>query len=104
MKMPTLKQTILLVGTPAVMLVGGLTTMAASAATPPATPSLQTQPAAEPAEAIDSANAAEPASGAAEPASGASESAADAAEPALPGGGHADAGDQNADHQFEGVE
>jgi hypothetical protein len=29
---------------------------------------------------------------------------AETAEPALPGGGHADAVDQNVDHQFEGVE
>jgi hypothetical protein len=64
MKMPSLKQTILLVGTPAVILVGGLTAMAASAA----------------------------------------ESAVEASDPALPGGGHADAANQNADHQFEGIE
>jgi hypothetical protein len=74
MKMPSLKPTILLVGTPALLLVGGLTTMAASAATPMATPSAQTQPAAEPAETADA------------------------------GGGHADAAGQNVDHQFEGVE
>ncbi len=79
MKMPGLGQTILMVGTPAVILVGSLTTMAAKAATPTATPSAQAQPAAEPAEA-----------------------AVETAEPALPGGGHAEAADQNAESSIRG--
>jgi hypothetical protein len=99
-KMPSFKQTILLVGTPAVLLVGGLSAMAASASAPTATPSQQTQPAAEQGETAD---AAESATGAAESTTAADE-AAEANEPAVPGGGHADAADQNADHQFEGVE
>jgi hypothetical protein len=83
MKMPSFKQSILLVGTPAILAVGGLSAMAASAPTPKATPAQQTKPPAEPAETAD---------------------AAEATEPALPGGGHADAAGQNVDHQFEGVE
>jgi hypothetical protein len=101
MKMPSIKQTILLVGTPAVLLVGGLSAMAASAPAPTTTPSQQTQPAAEQGETAD---AAESATGAAEKADSAAETAAEANEPALPGGGHADAADQNVDHQFEGIE
>lgn len=92
-KMPSIKRTILLIGTPAILLAGGVTTMAA-AATPTTTPPAQTQPSTEP-----SGSAAE----AAEPAT-AAEAAAEANEPALPGGGHADAAGQNADHQFDGVE
>jgi hypothetical protein len=91
--MPGFKQTILLVGTPAILAVGAVSAMAASAPTPTATPTQQTQPAAEPAETAD----------AAEPADTAAETAAEANESALPGGGHADVG-ENVDHQFEGVE
>jgi hypothetical protein len=39
-----------------------------------------------------------------EPANTAAEAAAEANEPALPGGGHADAADQNVDSLFEGVQ
>ena len=70
---------------------------------PPTTtpaPTQQGQSAAEPAETAD---AAEAATGAAEPAASAAETAAEANESALPGGGHADVG-ENVDHQFEGVE
>jgi len=100
MKMPSFKQTILLAGTPAILIVGGLSAMAASAPTPTATPQQQTQPAAEQGETADAAQAA---TGAAET-TGATEAAAEANEPALPGGGHADAAGHNVDHQFEGVE
>jgi hypothetical protein len=102
-QMPSFKQTILLVGTPAVLFVGGLSAMAASSPAPTTTPAptQQTQPASEPAETAD---AAESATGAAESQTGTAESAAEANEPALPGGGHADAVGQNVDHQFEGVE
>ena len=71
---PSFKQTILLVGTPAVLFVGGLSVMAASSPAPTTTPAPLTQPSSE------------------------------ANEPALPSGGHADAAGQNVDHQFEGVE
>jgi hypothetical protein len=94
MKMPNLKRTILLIGAPAILVGTGLTTMAASAATPTATPSQQTQPSAEPSE--SAAETAESTS--------AAEAAAEANEPALPGGGHADAAGQNVDSQFEGVQ
>jgi hypothetical protein len=84
------------------MLVGaGLTTMAASAAspTPTATPSQQVEKAGTAAEAGEAADST------VEPADSAAEAAAEANEPALPGGGHADsATDQNADHQFDGIE
>jgi hypothetical protein len=87
-----LKRKLLLIGAPIVMVGAGLTTMAASAATP--TPSATPSQAAEPAGA---AEAAEPTT--------AAEAAAEASEPALPGGGHADsATDANADHQFDGIE
>ena len=87
-----LKRKLLLIGAPIVMVGAGLTTMAASAATP--TPSATPSQAAEPAGA---AEAAEPTT--------AAEAAAEANEPALPGGGHADsATDANADHQFDGIE
>jgi hypothetical protein len=87
-----LKRKLLLIGAPLVMVGAGLSTMAASAATP--TPSATPSQAAEPAGA---AEAAEPTT--------AAEAAAEANEPALPGGGHADsATDANADHQFDGVE
>jgi hypothetical protein len=99
MKMPNIKRTILLIGAPAILVAGGLTTMAVSAATPTATPSQQTKPSTEPSE-----SAAAAAESAAEPANTAAEAAAEANEPALPGGGHADAAGQNADHQFDGVE
>jgi hypothetical protein len=82
-QMPSFKQTILLVGTPAVLFVGGLSAMAASSPAPTPAPTQQTQPAAEPAETSD---------------------ASEANEPALPGGGDADAAGQNVDHQFEGDE
>ena len=94
MKMPSIKRTILLIGTPAILVAGGLTAMAASAATPTTTPPAQTQPSAEPSGAA--AETAEPTT--------AAEAAAEANEPALPGGGNADAAGQNADHQFDGVE
>jgi hypothetical protein len=89
-----LRRKLLLFGAPVVLAGAGLTTMAASAATPTpsATPSQQVEKsgtAAEAAEAPDSA----------------AEAAAEANEPALPGGGHADsATDTNADHQFDGIE
>jgi hypothetical protein len=89
-----LKRKLLLLGAPVVLVGAGLTTMAASAATPTpsATPTQQADKsgtAAETAEAPDTA----------------AEAAAEANEPALPGGGHADsATDANADHQFDGVE
>jgi len=87
MKMPSFKQTILLVGTPAILAVGVVSAMAASSPAPTTTPApkTQTQPAAEPAETGETA----------------AEAAADAS---LPGGGHADPAGQNVDHQFEGVE
>lgn len=100
MRMPSFKQSILLVGTPAILAVGGLSSIAASAPTPTATPAQQTKPAAGPAE---TTNAAEAATGAADT-TGTAETAAEANEPALPGGGHADPAGQNVDHQFEGVE
>jgi hypothetical protein len=87
-----LRRKLLLIGAPLVLVGAGLTTMAASAATPTATatPSQQAEKqgtAAEAAEAPDTAEAAE------------------ANEPALPGGGHAEsATDLHADHQFDGVE
>jgi hypothetical protein len=80
MKTPSFKQSILLVGTPAILAVGGLSAMAASAPTPKATPAPQTQRPAEPAETAETADA------------------------TLPGGGHADAAGQIVDDQFEGVE
>jgi hypothetical protein len=87
-----LRRKLLLLGAPVVLAGAGLTTMAASAATPTATPSQQADKsgtAAETAEAPDTA----------------AEAAAEANEPALPGGGHADsATDANADHQFDGIE
>jgi hypothetical protein len=89
-----LRRKLLLLGSPFVLVGAGLTTMAASAATPTpsATPSQQAEKsgtAAEAAEAPDTA----------------AEAADEANEPALPGGGHADsATDANADHQFDGVE
>src|SRR6267143_3840011 len=104
MKMPSFKQTILLVGTPAILAVGAVSAMAASSPAPTTTPAptQQGQSAAEPAETAD---AAEAATDAAEPATSAAETAAEAAADAnLPGGGNADAAGQNVDHQFEGVE
>jgi hypothetical protein len=102
MKMPSFKQTILLVGTPAILAVGGLTAMAAASPAPTTTPApTQQSTAPEPAETADAAvpgTAAEPAATAAETAA---EAAADAS---LPGGGHADAAGQNVDNQFEGVQ
>jgi hypothetical protein len=92
MKTLSLRRKLLLFGAPVVLVGAGLTTMAASAATPTATPSAQGQ-AEKPG--TEAAEAAEPADSAAE----------QAAEKALPGGGHADsATDANADHQFDGVE
>ena len=84
----------MLIGAPVILVGAGLTTMAASAATP--------TPAATPSQQVEkSGSAAE----AAEPADTAAEAAAEANEPALPGGGHADsATDANADHQFDGIE
>src|ERR1700693_2009668 len=107
MKMPSFKQTVLLVGTPALLAVRAVSAMAASSPAPTTTPAptTQTQPAAEPAETADSATATDDATGAADPAASAAETAAEAAADAnLPGGGHADAAGQNVDHQFEGVE
>jgi len=92
-----LRRKLLLIGAPVVLVGAGLTTMAASAATPAptATPSQQVEK-----RGTDAADSA-----AAEPADSAAEAAAEANEPALPGGGHADsATDANADHQFDGVE
>jgi hypothetical protein len=89
-----LRRKLLLLGAPVVLVGAGLTTMAASAATPTpsATPSQQADKsgtAADTAEAPDTA----------------AEAAAEANEPAQPGGGHADsATDANADHQFDGIE
>jgi hypothetical protein len=97
MKTLSLRRKLLLFGAPVVLVGAGLTTMAASAATPTATPSAQQQAekSGTAAEATEPAEAAEPGDTAAEL----------AAEKALPGGGHADsATDANADHQFEGVE
>jgi hypothetical protein len=106
MKMPNMKKTILLVGAPVILAVGGLTAMAASAPTATGTPSQQTQGMAEAsgstAEVAESAT--EPAGTAIEPADTAAEKAAEANEAALPGGGHADAAGQNADIQFEGIQ
>ena len=80
-----LKRKLLVIGAPIVMVGAGLTTMAASAATP--------TPSATPTQHADQSGSA------------AAEAAAEANEPALPGGGHADsATDANADHQFDGVE
>jgi hypothetical protein len=92
----SLRRKLLLLGAPVVLAGAGLTTMAASAATPTATPSAQQAETPETA-----AEAAEPAE-----ADETSDTAAElAAEKALPGGGHADSEtDANADHQFEGVE
>jgi hypothetical protein len=93
--MNSLRRKLLLFGAPVVLVGAGLTTLAASGATPTATPSAQQQAEKPGREAADPAEAAEPADTAAEL----------AAETALPGGGHADsATDANADHQFEGVE
>jgi hypothetical protein len=93
----SLRRKLLLFGAPVVLVGAGLTTLAASAATPTATPSAQQQ-----------AEKPEAAAGAAEPAEAgetADTAAEQAAEKALPGGGHADsATDANADHQFDGVE
>jgi hypothetical protein len=89
-----LRRKLLLIGAPVVLVGAGLTTMAASAATPTATatPSQQGEKQGTATEA-------------AEPADTATEAAAEANEPALPGGGHTDsATDANADHQFDGVE
>jgi hypothetical protein len=86
MRMPSSKQSILLVGTPAILAIGGLSAIAASAPTPTSTPAQQTKAPAEPAETAD---AAEAAPGAAETA-GTADTAAEANEPALLGGGHAD--------------
>jgi hypothetical protein len=85
-----LKKKLMLIGAPAILVGAGLTTMAASAATPTptATPSQQVE------KSGSGAEAAEPA-----------DTAAEANEPAMPGGGHADsATDANADHQFDGIE
>lgn len=92
--MTGIKQKLLLIGVPVLLVGGGLSSIAASAATSPtATPSLQTQPA-EKAETADAAEAVTPA-----------EAAAEAQEAALPGGGHADnPNDASADNQFEGVQ
>ncbi len=96
MKTRSLKRRLLLFGAPAVLVGAGLATVAASAATPTATPSTQQQ-----AEKPEPAEAAEPA----EQGEAADTAAELAAEKALPGGGHADSEtDANADHQFEGVE
>ena len=78
-----LRRKLLVIGAPLVLVGAGLTTMAASAATPTATatPSQQAEK------------------------QGTAAEAAEANEPALPGGGHSDsATDANADHQFDGVE
>lgn len=92
MMLNTLKRKLLLIGAPVVLVGAGLTTMAASAATPTPTATPQVEKPGTAAEA-------------AEPADTAAEAAAEANEPALPGGGHADsATDANADHQFDGVE
>jgi|SRR5882672_8837004 len=93
-----LRRRLLLIGAPVVLAGAGLTTMAASAATPTpsATPSQQVEK--------SGAGAAE-AGETAEAPDTAAEATAEANEPALPGGGHADsATDANADHQFEGIE
>jgi hypothetical protein len=99
MKMSNIKRTVRLIGAPAILAVGGLSAIAASAPAASATPSQQEQTTAEP-----SGSAAEGAESATEPANTAREAAAQAKEPALPGGGHADAADQNVDNQFEGVQ
>jgi hypothetical protein len=93
----SLRRKLLLLGAPVVLAGAGLTTMAASAATPTALPSTQQQ--AEQPE--TAAEAAEPAE-----ADETGDTAAElAAEKALPGSGHADSEtDANADQQFEGVE
>ena len=94
--MSNIKRTILLIGTPAILAVGGLSAMAASAPTATATPSQQEQTTAEP-----SGSAAEVAESATEPANTAAEAAAEANEPALPGGGHADVAFKNMPKVFE---
>src|ERR1700724_3544488 len=94
MMLKTLKRKLLLIGAPVVLVGAGLTTMAASAATPTptATPSQQVEKPGTAAEA-------------AEPADTAAEAAAEANEPTLPGGARADsATDANADHPCDGVE
>ena len=48
MKMANIKRTMLMVGVPAVLVAGGLTSIAASAATRAATPSQKSQPQADP--------------------------------------------------------
>jgi len=94
MMLNNFKRTLLLIGAPVVLVGAGLTTMAASAATP--------APAATPSQQADKAGTV---AEVAEPADTAAEAAAEANEPALPGGGHADsATDAIADHQFDGVE
>jgi hypothetical protein len=95
MKMSNIKRTVLLIGAPAILAVGGLSAMAASAPTATATPSQQEQTTAEP-----SGPAADVAESVTEPANTAAEAAAEPKEPALPGGGHADAADQNVDSQL----
>jgi hypothetical protein len=97
MKTLSLRRKLLFFGAPVVLVGAGLTTLAASAATPTATPSAQQQ-AEKPGTGVEAAEPAE----AGETADSAAELAA---EKALPGGGHADSEtDANADHQFEGVE
>ncbi len=94
MKTLSLRRKLLLFGAPVVLVGAGLTTMAASAATPTATPSAQQQ-AEKPETGAEAAEAAEAGDTAAEL----------AAEKALPGGGHAESETHaNADHQYEGVE
>src|ERR1700694_4511870 len=88
MKMPSFKQTILLVGTPAILAVGGLTAMAAASPAPTTTPAptQQSTTAPEPAETADAAvpgTAAEPAATAGQTAGGAPPA------PPPPGAGHA---------------
>jgi hypothetical protein len=86
-----------LIGAPVVLAGAGLTTMAASAATP--------TPTATPSQQVENRGTEAPDGTAAELDGNAAEPEAEANEPALPGGGHADsATDANADHQFDGVE
>jgi hypothetical protein len=100
MKMSNIKRTVLLIGAPAILAVGGLSPMAASAPTATATPSQQEQTTAE-----ASGSAAEVAETATEPANTAAEAAAQANEPATRRRACGRGGsDQNVDNQFDGVQ
>ncbi len=86
MNTSNIKRKLLLIGAPVMLVGAAMTTMAASAAQPTATPSVV----------AEAAEAAEPTT--------AAEAAAEANEPALPRGGHADVDGANADYQFDGIQ